>query len=74
MPLVNVMQAAQELACSESFLRKQMGRRDFPQYRLGSDVRLDLTELRAWFRRNSRGPSDHADSLNGSRTNDQGAA
>ncbi|MBX3234522.1 MAG: helix-turn-helix domain-containing protein [Nitrospiraceae bacterium] len=50
MPLVSVKQAAQELNCSESFLRKQMGQADFPHYRLGSDVRLDLTELRTWFR------------------------
>lgn len=70
MPLVNVKQAAQELKCSESFLRKQMGQPDFPYYRLGSDVRLDLIELRSWFRRKH----DGADVLSGPMTGDQGAA
>lgn len=55
--LGTVPEVARELRCSESNVYKMVDRGEIPHLRLGSLIRFDLGEVRAWLRSKQVRPS-----------------
>jgi excisionase family DNA binding protein len=50
-PLISVKQASRQFTVSLSFIYRHI-KQGLPSYRVGSDIRLDEAECRAYFRQN----------------------